>query len=63
MTPNEIRAVRAWLGESQDEFGQRLGVSRIAVARWETGARNPSGPVVKLLEQLWNQMVGKGKAA
>ena len=63
MTPNEIRAVRAWLGESQDEFGQRLGVSRIAVARWETGARNPSGPVVKLLEQLWNQMVGKEKAA
>ncbi len=63
MTGNQIRAIRGWLNENQEEFGKRLGVSRNAVARWETGSRNPSGPVLILLRQLWEQMQGGQKAA
>ena len=30
-----LRAVRAGLGLSQDDFGARLGVSRRTLSRWE----------------------------
>ena len=63
MTPNQIRAIRGWLNLNQEELGKRLGVSRNAVARWETGTRNPSGPALVLLKQLWEQMQGEAKAA
>lgn len=56
MTPDRIRAIRAWLGETQEQFGKRLGVSRTGVARWELGLRNPRGPAYVLLSQLWDQM-------
>ena len=70
MEPRQIRAIRAWFGLSQQDLADRLHVTQNAVARWETGSRNPSGPARVVLEQLWDQaqremaeVRGKGKAA
>lgn len=36
-----MRHIRGQLGITQEEFAARLGVGRVAVARWETGAQSP----------------------
>ena len=63
MSPNQIRAIRAWFDLTQEELAERLGVAQNSVARWENGSRNPSRPVVKLLEQMWEQIEGELKGA
>lgn len=40
MTPAEIRARREALGLTQQQLADRLGVHRVAVARWESTAGN-----------------------
>lgn len=37
LTADEIRFLRSHLGYSQDDLATKLGVSRVSVARWETG--------------------------
>lgn len=46
-TPERIRALRA--DATQDEFSARLGVGRVSLARWETGACAPSAMARGLL--------------
>lgn len=36
-----IREARIALGITQREFGRRVGVSRVTVCRWESGAKCP----------------------
>jgi DNA-binding transcriptional regulator YiaG len=45
-----IKLLRTQMGWSQRELARNLGVSPSAVAHWETGEREISGPVQKLLE-------------
>jgi transcriptional regulator with XRE-family HTH domain len=45
MDPIEIVARRRALGLSQDDLATALGVSQMAVSRWETGSRAPRDPV------------------
>jgi transcriptional regulator with XRE-family HTH domain len=46
----QIRALREGLGLSQAEFAARLGVTKQAVSRWETGLSEPSvAHLVKLV--------------
>lgn len=40
--PNKLRQFRHELGLTQAELASALGVTRITVARWETGIRIPS---------------------
>lgn len=35
LLPSEVRYLRKLVGDTQEEFGQRLGASRITVTRWE----------------------------
>ena len=63
MSPQQIRTIRAWFNLTQQELADKVGVSANTVARWEGGDRNPSRPVVKLLQQLWEQMKGESAAA
>ncbi|TMB41401.1 MAG: helix-turn-helix domain-containing protein [Deltaproteobacteria bacterium] len=37
MTREETRRIRGTLGLTQAAFAERLGVTRVTVARWETG--------------------------
>jgi len=36
LRPKEVRFLRGLMGLSQGELGERLGVHRVSVARWET---------------------------
>lgn len=45
-----IISLREKLGISQRDLAKKFGVSPSAVAHWETGQREISGPVEKLLE-------------
>lgn len=51
MTPRQIRRLRKDLGDTQEQFAARLGVSVRSVAGWEAGTNRPSPMALKLLEQ------------
>jgi len=52
MTADEFSAIRQRLKLTQAELAVRLGVSRVTVARWESGLRTISEPVARLLRLL-----------
>lgn len=60
MTPAQIRRLREKLGETQQEFAERLGLkTRGAVSAMERGSDKhiPTGPTLKLLELLYERYV------
>ena len=61
MTPTGLKRIRRELGLTQRELAALLGVGRIAVARWETGARGISEPVARLVQRIRVEAKGKGK--
>lgn len=44
-----VKALRKDLGINQETLAERLGVSRSAVARWETNVQRPTKLAVKVL--------------
>jgi DNA-binding transcriptional regulator YiaG len=49
----EGRAVRLAAGMSCDQIGGAIGVSGVAISRWETGQRKPSGePALKYVDVI-----------
>jgi len=40
------------LGMTQDELGQRLGVARVTVARWEIGLRRVPELAARLVQHV-----------
>ena len=46
---NRLRAVRKKLGLTQQEFADKLGVSRNNIAGYESGTRNPSDAAIRLV--------------
>lgn len=52
-TPENIKLLRLFIGETQPDFAKRCGATRAAtVAEWESGKRNPGGPTCKLLDYI-----------
>jgi len=47
-----IRMLRKLLGENQQTFAQRLGVSFVTVNRWERGKTQPSRLALEKIEQV-----------
>lgn len=41
MTPQDIKTIRDYYGDTQTKFGKRLGVSLATVSRWELGNTTP----------------------
>ena len=58
ISPRAIRAMRAALGETQDEFGRRFGASRQRVANWEFDRIGPpkAGPTRMLIERVMAEL-------
>ena len=52
----EVRRIRAATRMSQPVFARLLGVEKSAVAQWERGAKRPSGPALRLLDQQSNMI-------
>ena len=53
-TRDALLELRRDLGLSQEEFAQRLRVTRQAVSRWETGETVPNTETLKLLSRLFD---------
>ncbi len=49
MRPEEVRAVRYKLGQSQSEFALMIGVTLATLQAWEDGRHSPDGPAQALL--------------
>ena len=49
LTPGEIKSLRENNHVSQPVFARYLNTSESTVQKWETGAKRPSGPALKLL--------------
>lgn len=48
----DVRAIRSVLGMTQEELARTMGVSRVTVARWESGERKPSRMAIRFLSCL-----------
>lgn len=48
-TPEDLRAVRGRLDQTQEEFALMIGVSVATLRNWEQGRRRPEGPALALL--------------
>jgi transcriptional regulator with XRE-family HTH domain len=52
MTWNELKEIRTNLGLTQEEFGQRLGVRKNTVWRWENEQRHIPESIARLVHYL-----------
>ena len=50
--PNELSRIREELGLTQEALADEVGVHRVTVARWESGARAIPEPVARLIEKI-----------
>lgn len=53
MYADQIRRHRQRLGMSQLALGERLGISSVAVSKWERGQSQPDIPTLKQLADLF----------
>ena len=64
MKPDEIKTIRKSLLLTQEEFAQKLGVTRPTVSYWEKGLRYHSSPAVKailMLKEIEKKRVDKAQ--
>ena len=50
--PVDVKALRARVGMTQEEFASRFGVSTATLRHWERGDRAPHGPALVLLNVI-----------
>jgi len=48
----EVKAVRAKMGMTQEQFAARFGFSTATLRHWERGDRTPRGPALVLLNVI-----------
>lgn len=48
----DVKAVRAKVGMTQEQFAARFGFSTATLRHWERGDRNPRGPALVLLNVI-----------
>lgn len=59
-SPGYFTVLREALGLTQAELGERIGVDKLTVSRWERGALRPSAESLAKLEKLRSEAVRKG---
>lgn len=59
-TPGHIKTLREALGLTQTQLGERIGVDKMTVARWEWGKMKPRAGAVKALDKLRREAGRKG---
>ena len=50
--PVDVKAVRAKVGMTQEQFAARFGFSTATLRHWERGDRSPHGPSLVLLNVI-----------
>lgn len=59
-SPGFITALREGLGLTQAEFGERVGVDKMTVSRWERGTLRPNGESLAAVEKVRREAIRKG---
>jgi DNA-binding transcriptional regulator YiaG len=59
MTGSEVRAIRIRLKLTQQELADKVGVTRVTVARWESGLIGIRESAARLLKLLAKHAEGK----
>jgi DNA-binding XRE family transcriptional regulator len=59
-SPAFIRRLREALGMSQQVFGDRVGVDKLTVARWEWGKLKPSKESIRAIQKIRAQAIRRG---
>ena len=59
-SPGYIVALRHGLGLTQAQLGERLGVDKMTVYRWECGVLHPGKTSLRAMEKLRKQSVRRG---
>ncbi len=49
LKPGDVAALRRFVGLTQEEFAEALGISVHTLRNWEQGRRYPEGPALALL--------------
>lgn len=62
-TPGRVKRLRAELGLSQQDFGERMGVRQATVSDWETGKQTPSRIARRLLDRFRSDLYQRSGAA
>jgi DNA-binding transcriptional regulator YiaG len=52
MRASAVRSIRHRMGLTQEHFATLLGVTRVTVARWETGKVAVTEPMAKLIRMV-----------
>jgi DNA-binding transcriptional regulator YiaG len=60
ITPGFLVSLREALGLNQQEFGERLGVSKMTVSRWECGRMHPGKQATEEIRKLQDQAQREG---
>jgi len=61
-SPGYITRLREGLGLTQRIFGERIGVDKMTVSRWERGTMRPSNEALAAIEKLRKTAVRRGVA-
>ncbi len=59
-SPGFITALREGLGMTQQEFGERVGVDKMTVSRWERGALRPRAAARSAIERVRKEALRGG---
>ena len=64
---DRIRAIRKEAGMTQEQFGEKIGVTKMAVTYYESGKRTPQASTLKLIAQQFKAnetwlLTGEGEA-
>lgn len=62
MNKSEVKKLREFLGITQSEFAQELGISKLTVSQWETGYRKPSSLASRAMTML-KELRGEDKTS
>lgn len=54
MLGEQIKTLRKEMGLTQVELGKKLGMTGVAVNKWELGQRTPSAEIIKELASIFN---------
>jgi transcriptional regulator with XRE-family HTH domain len=60
VTGKEVRAIRTRLKLTQQELADKVGVTRVTVARWELSLMGIRESAARLLQLLAERLEGKG---
>ncbi len=61
-SPGYLVSLRKGLGLTQAEFGERIGVDKMTVSRWERGAMRPGAEALRAIKKRRKEAVRRGVA-